>query len=164
MLCITLEPGSTLDRHQGDHDKVSNSACGREATTFWDVWQQYQKSMLCRRCRRWMGGNQAEADDALSEACLRAWQGWTDRAQPITNIPGWLSRLVQNHCHNLRTVQARHSRFVQYVEDIATVAAHTTAPGYPSPNSVRLNFCRAVELSDASGQYERSIQLPWPIH
>ena len=31
-------------------------------------------------------------------------------------------------------------------------------------NSVRLNFCMAVELSDASGQYARSIQLPWPIH
>jgi len=31
-------------------------------------------------------------------------------------------------------------------------------------NSVRLNFCMAVALSDASGQYERSIQLPWPIH
>jgi hypothetical protein len=31
-------------------------------------------------------------------------------------------------------------------------------------NSVRLNFCMAVALSDASGQYERSIQFPWPIH
>jgi hypothetical protein len=34
----------------------------------------------------------------------------------------------------------------------------------PAANSVRLNFCMAVELSDASGQYERSIQFPWPIH
>jgi hypothetical protein len=32
------------------------------------------------------------------------------------------------------------------------------------PNSVRLNFCMAVGLSDASGQYGRSIQLPWPSH
>src|SRR5215472_7876409 len=31
-------------------------------------------------------------------------------------------------------------------------------------NSVRLNFCIAVALSDASGQYGRSIQLPWPSH
>jgi CRP-like cAMP-binding protein len=31
-------------------------------------------------------------------------------------------------------------------------------------NSVRLNFCMAVALSDTSGQYARSIQLPWPIH
>jgi hypothetical protein len=31
-------------------------------------------------------------------------------------------------------------------------------------NSVRLNFCMAVELSDASGQYARSLQLPWPSH
>ena len=31
-------------------------------------------------------------------------------------------------------------------------------------NSVRLNFCMAVALSDTSGQYARSIPLPWPIH
>ena len=31
-------------------------------------------------------------------------------------------------------------------------------------NSVRLNFCTAAELSDASGQYGRSIPFPWPSH
>jgi len=31
-------------------------------------------------------------------------------------------------------------------------------------NSVRLNFCMAAELSDASGQYGRSIPFPWPSH
>jgi len=31
-------------------------------------------------------------------------------------------------------------------------------------NSVRLNFCVAVELADASGPYGRSNQLPWPSH
>jgi uncharacterized protein (DUF927 family) len=36
--------------------------------------------------------------------------------------------------------------------------------GVGNANSVRLNFCIAVELSDASGQYERSIPFPWPIH
>src|SRR5262249_44817516 len=30
-------------------------------------------------------------------------------------------------------------------------------------NSVRLNFCMAVELSDTSGQYEQSIQFSSPI-
>jgi hypothetical protein len=38
------------------------------------------------------------------------------------------------------------------------------APEGPPSNSVRLNFCVVVELSDASGQYTRSMQLPWPIH
>ena len=34
----------------------------------------------------------------------------------------------------------------------------------PQPNSVRLNFCMAVALSDTSGQYERSLPFPWPSH
>jgi nucleotide-binding universal stress UspA family protein len=37
-------------------------------------------------------------------------------------------------------------------------------PAVVNVNSVRLNFCMAVELSDASGQSGRSIQLPWPSH
>jgi len=32
------------------------------------------------------------------------------------------------------------------------------------PNSVRLNFCVAVELSASSGQYARPIPLLWPSH
>ncbi|MBM3226503.1 MAG: hypothetical protein FJZ47_22285 [Candidatus Tectomicrobia bacterium] len=31
-------------------------------------------------------------------------------------------------------------------------------------NSVRLNFCVAVELSASSGQYARPIPLLWPSH
>jgi predicted nucleotidyltransferase len=31
-------------------------------------------------------------------------------------------------------------------------------------NSVRLNFCMAVVLSDTSSQYERSIPFLWPSH
>jgi len=38
------------------------------------------------------------------------------------------------------------------------------APYEEEPNSVRLNFCTAAELSDASGQYGRSIPFPWPSH
>src|SRR6266540_5737264 len=38
-------------------------------------------------------------------------------------------------------------------------AGHLVPPHRSDPNSVRLNFCMAVALSDASGQYERSIQL-----
>ena len=45
--------------------------------------------------------------------------------------------------------------------DFLVLAWH---PDHFGHNSVRLNFCTVVELSDASGQYERSIQLPWPIH
>ena len=46
--------------------------------------------------------------------------------------------------------------------DPATDWMYTADPG--KANSVRLNFCTTVELSDANGQYGRSIQLPWPIH
>ena len=54
---------------------------------------------------------------------------------------------------------------LKYQERLETLSAVLRdAPEGVDTNSVRLNFCVAVELSDASGQYTRSIQLPWPIH
>jgi hypothetical protein len=47
---------------------------------------------------------------------------------------------------------------------VRTRPARVPLPLLAEPNSVRLNFCMVVELSDTSGQYERSIQLPWPSH
>jgi hypothetical protein len=50
---------------------------------------------------------------------------------------------------------------------------HGTAPRPPAPstppprivpNTVRLNFCMAAELSDATGRYGRSTPFHWPTH
>ncbi|MGE3538760.1 MAG: RNA polymerase sigma factor [Candidatus Tectimicrobiota bacterium] len=120
-----------------------------EDITFWQVWESYRQPLLARRCLRWMGGDRSAADDALSEACLRAWQGWQECAQPLSNVAGWLSRLVQNHCRNLHAAHARHARVVQAVDDIARVSASAGTPRALSPEESLLD--------DELGAYIRQV-------
>ncbi|NBB65594.1 hypothetical protein GVN18_40735, partial [Pseudomonas sp. ODNR1LW] len=69
---------------------------------FWAVWMAHQAG-LRQRSLRLSGGNQADAEDALSAAMVRAAQAF-DR-QPIHNPGAWLVRILHNTCMD----QHRHN-------------------------------------------------------
>lgn len=94
---------------------------------FWSLWGQCQDDLMSHHCMRWMDGNHADAEDALSEASLRAYQAWSSKAAELRNFKGWFVRLVQNHCNNVRKAHTRRTRVVQCVEDIAAVAGESVA-------------------------------------
>ena len=79
-----------------------------DTTTFWKLWEYYRETLLSRRCLQWMGGNHAEAEDALSSACLKAWQKLPAYAHDISNIKGWLLQLLHNHCMDIHREHTRH--------------------------------------------------------
>jgi RNA polymerase sigma-70 factor (ECF subfamily) len=68
-----------------------------------------------------MGDNQAEADDALSSACLKAWQKLPAYAPDISNVKGWLLQLLHNHCMDIHREHTRHNRIVKCIDDYATL-------------------------------------------
>jgi hypothetical protein len=80
--------------------------------------------------------------------------------------------LVEDEFKKLRAVsRVRHAGVTPELSDAEVITMeicgeyfklHTDKDLFD--NSVRLNFCMAVALSDASDQYERSTQFPWPIH
>ena len=53
-------------------------------TAFWRIWERYHK-YLYSRCLTWMGGNHADAEEALSRATLKAWRKLPKYAGTITN-------------------------------------------------------------------------------
>jgi len=54
---------------------------------------------------RWLTRTQADAEDVLQEAILRAFRSW-DATRP-SNAKAWLLRIVRNCCYDLRKVQGR---------------------------------------------------------
>jgi RNA polymerase sigma-70 factor (ECF subfamily) len=68
-----------------------------------------------------MGGNQAEAEDALSSACLKAWQKLPAYAHDINNVQGWLLQLLHNHCVDIHRERTRHHCTVEFTDDYATL-------------------------------------------
>ncbi|ETX04126.1 MAG: hypothetical protein ETSY2_30620, partial [Candidatus Entotheonella gemina] len=124
---ISLETGS-LTHHSS-----------KDAGGFLALWDQYKDGLLTHYCLPWMSGNRADAEDALSEASLRAWHAWSTREEDVNNTKGWFVRLVQNHCNNVRKAHTRRTRVVQCVEDITVIAGEQAAEdGVTIPEDVAL--------------------------
>ncbi|BAY10237.1 RNA polymerase sigma factor [Calothrix sp. NIES-2098] len=82
--------------------------------TFWQQWQQY-RDYLYHCCVKWMGGNPTDAEDALSQAMLKAWQKAQKYAGEIANFKAWLTTLTHNLCVD---IHRERSRGANQLEDI----------------------------------------------
>lgn len=65
---------------------LSPNNCG----DFWQLWLSYQDDFY-NLCRKWMGGNCHDAEDALNQAMLKAWNEWKKSANKITYPKAWLT-------------------------------------------------------------------------
>jgi RNA polymerase sigma factor (sigma-70 family) len=98
---------------------------------FWNVWLDHL-GYLRAHSLRYAGGNLADAEDALSEAMLKAAQSFQREA--IRNQRAWLLRLVHNACMDRHRNHRRDSRFVKDIGDIDCASAPAiTAPPDRSP-------------------------------
>ncbi len=121
-----------------------------DTTAFWGIWQLYQDNMFFRYCLRWMSGNYEDAEDALSNASMKAWKGFQISACDITNVKGWLVRLLHNHCIDMRRARERRVRSILLVEDIDGVSEKTAAVQESAEDVVlrrEMNLCihRAID-------------------
>lgn len=82
-----------------------------DRAAFWPLWQQH-KPYLFRCCQHWMN-NKEDADDALSEIMLRAWEKMQSHAARINNPKAWLTQLGRNLCINMRAKRQTYSKYVQ---------------------------------------------------
>lgn len=83
---------------------------------FWQKWQQYQ-DYLYRCCVKWMGGNSTDAEDALSQAMLKAWEKVQKYATAeITNFKAWLTTLTRNLCVDIHRARSRGANRVEDIE------------------------------------------------
>ncbi len=71
-----------------------------EDIKFWEFWESHSGG-LYKICLRTMGGNDMAAEDALSEAMMRAREKMVTVIQDIENPKAWLSRLTKNICIDL---------------------------------------------------------------
>lgn len=76
-------------------DKDARDARGQEF--FWSVWADHWEYLLGLSLR-WMGGNYADAEDALSLVKIKAVLHFRDSTVSIRNEKAWLRRLLRNVC------------------------------------------------------------------
>ena len=96
---------------------------------FWQQWQEYQ-DYLYRCCIKWMGGNLTDAEDALSQAMLKAWDKVQQFAEEITNFKQWLTRLTRNLCTDIQRERSRGINGVENIEAILEKQGLIQSKGY----------------------------------
>jgi RNA polymerase sigma factor (sigma-70 family) len=107
---------------QIEEQKLLQGLAQGEVIAFWTLWERYRQDLLYPCCLRWMGGNHADAEDALSSASLKAWQGLTADAHEIGNVRAWLLRLLHNLCMDMRKSYHRRNA-MQHVDNRAGAGA-----------------------------------------
>lgn len=91
---------------------------------FWRIWLQ-QRNYLRAHALRFSSGNMADAEDALSEAMIKAAQ--TFSAATIRNYRAWLVRLVHNACMDRHRSNRRQSRLAKDITDADAQSAPAVA-------------------------------------
>src|SRR5512136_774142 len=82
---------------------------------FWELWQQEWES-LYRCCLMRMGNNPTLAEDALTQAMLKAWEKVEIGAGRIENFKAWVRTLTRNHCTDMLRSLGREANRTESLE------------------------------------------------
>lgn len=131
-----------------------------ETTAFWQLWGRHQ-NYLYSRCLTWMGGNHADAEEALSQATLKACEKWQDYAGKITNPKAWLTQLTRNLCMDMHRERNRGARGVESLENIAEAEHECAASSIPSPESEVVSRERDIYVRRAIDALPAKLHTPF---
>ena len=106
-----------------------------DRTAFWPLWQQYQ-DYLYHRCYSWMGGNRSQAQDALSEIMLKAWEKLPQFAAKITNLKGWLTKFAHNFCIDCHRENYSGAIGVENLEAMAVAEGNGLVTEFDTPGKL----------------------------
>ena len=93
-----------------------------------------------------MLGSAFDADDAVQETLVRAWQA-RDRFEGRSSLRSWLYRIATNTC--LDALRSRQRRALPM--DLSSPVPSTTAPGEPLPENVWVTPLPDGDVAPASG-------------
>ncbi|NES00107.1 MAG: RNA polymerase sigma factor, partial [Symploca sp. SIO1B1] len=117
---------------------------------FWRQWEQY-RDYLYRCCIKWMGENSIDAEDALSQSMLKAWEKVQKFAGKISNFKSWLTSLTRNLCVDIYRERSREANRVEDIEVYASGEQQELLESEDTPE-------RAVETNEKRVVIRRGIE------
>lgn len=133
---------------------------GPAAPNFWPLWIDQQDTLL-KQCLKLMSGNMDDAQDALSEAMVKASTKFEESMDEIRNHRAWLSRIVHNACIDLHRQNRRKAEYREETHGAAdTPASPMTAPITPSPEESYLAGEKLDQLEAALLGMQEKLRKP----
>jgi RNA polymerase sigma-70 factor (ECF subfamily) len=85
---------------------------GGQQQAFWTLWLRHSRRLFAV-CLREMNGSRIDAEDALHEAMLHAYERLPRFAAEIRQPASWLARMTSNVCRDLYRNRARRGSMEQ---------------------------------------------------
>lgn len=131
-----------------------------DCSAFWELWQQHQ-DYLYHRCLRSMGGNYINAEEAFSQATLKAWDKLPDYAGKITNVRAWLTRLTHNLCVDIHREHRRRAMAIESIEEIVVRGNEAVISSFDSPDSAILRNELRLYIRHAVDSLSSRLRTPF---
>ncbi|NEP77577.1 MAG: sigma-70 family RNA polymerase sigma factor [Okeania sp. SIO3B3] len=130
---------------------------------FWQVWCEY-RDRLYRCCLRLMNSNQTDAEDALSEAMLKALKMVRKFAGKIANLPAWLMTLTRNLCLDIIRKRSRGAVGVDDIEWVGDSGEMGVASAVELPEQVLEKDERSVVIRRAIASLPERMRETFILH
>jgi RNA polymerase sigma factor (sigma-70 family) len=159
-MMLNSETRTRSDRTNPDEQILLKRLSEGDRSAFWLLWNQHQ-AYLYRRCLGWTGGNRTYAEEALSQASLKAWAKLPNSAAKITHPKAWLIRLTYNLCIDLQRQRNRSAFGVENVEELTASATDVTLSNFESPESAVLRREMGEQIRRAIDELPPRLRYPF---
>ncbi len=130
---------------------------------FWQLWESSQ-GYFYNLCLKWMRGNFHDAEDALNQSMLKAWNEWTKDAKKIIYPKAWLARLIYNFCMDVHRKHKREVPGIENIDDIQFADHPAFASRVEFPESNILNLEMRAYLHHRIESLPDKLRHPFVLH
>ncbi|NER28209.1 MAG: sigma-70 family RNA polymerase sigma factor, partial [Symploca sp. SIO1C4] len=130
---------------------------------FWQQWQE-QKDQLFRCCLKLMNFNSNDAEDALSQAMLKAWEKVQKYAGKIDNLKAWLVQLTRNLCIDIIRQRSKGAAGVDSLEWVGATDNVDTASAVDTPEKALEKEEKATVIKNAIASKPERLRNSFILH
>ncbi|MEM9542711.1 MAG: sigma-70 family RNA polymerase sigma factor [Cyanobacteria bacterium P01_E01_bin.42] len=130
---------------------------------FWQQWQE-SRDRLYHCCLKMMNFNPMDAEDALSQAMIKAWDRVQTFGEKITNLKAWLYRVTRNFCIDLIRKGSRAAVGVESIEWVGNTEEVITTGTGECPESVLEREERSDMIQSAIAELPENLQKTFILH
>ncbi|NEO97752.1 MAG: sigma-70 family RNA polymerase sigma factor [Symploca sp. SIO2E9] len=130
---------------------------------FWQQWQE-SRGQLYRCCLKMMNFNRMDAEDALSQVMVKAWEKVQKFGEKITNLKAWLYQVTRNFCIDLIRQRSCTAVGVESIEWVGNTEEVITTGTVECPESVLEREETSERIRGAIAQLPEKLRETFILH
>ena len=130
-----------------------------EPIDFWAAWHSH-RDYLIRLSMLWMNVSAADAEDAFSDATVRAYEKYKAHAAQISNERAWFARLLHNICIDKHRANKRLKNLYDKVKEIGDIDQSALETRQLTPEGTLLNSELGRTLTRAINNLPERLKAP----